>query len=298
MSMISVIGKQAAQRYCYLDTNLWNVLCDRSVDPEILVRSLANRNATLALGLWNVYEMMKAPPSRIVELFSYLGSFLEVNTPCVVEVMQIFGMEVRAVQGRLPKIDILLDPTDYEKLKQSAENLGSGRFDEQDDSFLGGMAAYSTKARSGQIGHIQERRDVKNKLCAVSPESLEQWLQVEALTNRGIGILADRVRLLFELPLGEAGELACSLLASPTYRVARGLVRADLYYNWRCANRGSVPKDLFHDMYHVLNAIYCDSYATKEAGQEEYAKLLLTTNTKVATYNDHTPIDQWLDTVA
>jgi hypothetical protein len=29
------------------------------------------------------------------------------------------------------------------------------------------------------------------------------------------------------------------------------------------------------DIYHVLNATYCDMYATAEAGQKEYASLLL-----------------------
>jgi hypothetical protein len=71
-----------------------------------------------------------------------------------------------------------------------------------------------------------------------------------------------------------------------------------LYYNWRCANRGSNPKDLFDDMYHVLNAIYCDVYATKERGHAEYAGLLLTTNTKVAIYDGRTPVGGWIGSVA
>ena len=45
------------------------------------------------------------------------------------------------------------------------------------------------------------------------------------------------------------------LTASPACHLSRALVRADLYYNWRCANRGSNPKDLFDDTYDVLNAI-------------------------------------------
>ncbi len=46
-----------------------------------------------------------------------------------------------------------------------------------------------------------------------------------------------------------------------------------------------------------MNAAYCDSYATKEPGQEGYAKLLLTTNTTVAIYDGQGPVDQWLETV-
>jgi hypothetical protein len=35
----------------YLDTILWNLLCDQDVEPIILVESLASKNASLALGL-------------------------------------------------------------------------------------------------------------------------------------------------------------------------------------------------------------------------------------------------------
>jgi hypothetical protein len=65
-------------------------------------------------------------------------------------------------------------------------------------------------------------------------------------------------------------------------------------YNWRCANRGSVPKDLIDDMYHVLNAVYCDVYASAEAGQAEYAHLLLTPATRVAIYDKLLPVDEWM----
>jgi hypothetical protein len=36
------------------------------------------------------------------------------------------------------------------------------------------------------------------------------------------------------------------------------------YYNWRCARHGSNRPDLIDDMFHVLNATYCDVYVSKE----------------------------------
>src|SRR5712671_372308 len=53
-------------------------------------------------------------------------------------------------------------------------------------------------------------------------------------------------------------------------RIAKGIVRTDLYFNWRCANRGSTPGDLADDLYHVLNASYCAIYATAEPRQAVY----------------------------
>jgi hypothetical protein len=80
-------------------------------------------------------------------------------------------------------------------------------------------------------------------------------------------------------------------------RAAKALVRADLYYNWRCAHRDSVKKDLYDDMYHVLGAIHCDAYVTKEPAQAEYAHLLLTRASIVHVYPPEIPIDQWLESL-
>jgi hypothetical protein len=79
--------------------------------------------------------------------------------------------------------------------------------------------------------------------------------------------------------------------------VSRAIVRADLYSNWRCANRDSNPRDLVDDMLHVLQAVYSDIYATAEPKQSDYASLLLTPSTKVAIYDNNTRIDQWLLTL-
>jgi hypothetical protein len=86
------------------------------------------------------------------------------------------------------------------------------------------------------------------------------------------------------------------VLLAQSKRFAKGVVRSDLYYNWRCANRGSEPKDLIDDMYHVLNAVYCDVYATREEGQAEYAPLTLSPKTKVAIYAGGR-IDQWIESL-
>jgi hypothetical protein len=48
-------------------------------------------------------------------------------------------------------------------------------------------------------------------------------------------------------------------------------------------------------MYHVLNATYCEVYATAESGQTEYARLLLTDKTKIAIYEDgQESLEEWL----
>lgn len=48
------------------------------------------------------------------------------------------------------------------------------------------------------------------------------------------------------------------------------------------------------DMYHVLNAAYCNVYATAEPKQEEYAGLLLPPYVKIAIYDGNGPVKDWL----
>jgi hypothetical protein len=49
-------------------------------------------------------------------------------------------------------------------------------------------------------------------------------------------------------------------------------------------------------MLHVLQATYCDIYATAEAKESEYASHLLA-RTRVEIYGRQTPIDRWLETL-
>jgi len=119
-------------------------------------------------------------------------------------------------------------------------------------------------------------------LKSIPPAQLEHWLHTEGTSKAGINILAVHISGRFpEVTEAQALEYATALLAPTAKRFARGVVRSDLYYNWRCANRGPVPKDLIDDMYHVLNAVYCDVYATAERGQMEYAHMILTPLTKL-----------------
>ena len=112
-------------------------------------------------------------------------------------------------------------------------------------------------------------------------------------------LLAEQITRQFpEAPPAEALTWAAPLLASRTSRLAKGLVRADLYFNWRWAHRRAIPRDLYNDMYHVLLSTYCDVYATRESKQMGYAGLLLTPNIKLALYDSQCPLADWLKALA
>lgn len=128
------------------------------------------------------------------------------------------------------------------------------------------------------------------------PESrLAAWLATEATSRGAIIMLTGHIGRNFpQVRTAELLDYAAALIKNASSLISRAIVRADLYYNWRCANRGSNPPDLADDLYHVLNASYCEIYATDDRRQAEYASYILPSTTKVAIYDRSVPLDAWL----
>jgi hypothetical protein len=286
----------------YLDTNLWNALCDHAVAPGKLLTSLAAKNANLVLGLHNFYELAKTfstATSEAIErgssLFSYLKRFVDAGIPCAKENDELLAAEMTALQSGARTIDAFYRTEDRVLLSQRIDVLANGGFDESAAKFIENQGAFASNIRLSQIQRLESRADAKLYLKNVSPDKLDEWLQAETSSSAGPMSLKGHILNRFpEAPETDAMEYASKLLATPAGRMARGLVRAGSYYMWRCAYRDSVPKDLFDDIYHVLNSVHCDVYATEEKKQAEYAGLLLTAHTTVAIYDRQIPIDLWL----
>ena len=74
----------------YLDTMVWNKLCDEVADPEALVSALAAKGAELVIGTEAIYEMAKTfygdseeGRKRGQRLFEYLRHFVALNIRCM-----------------------------------------------------------------------------------------------------------------------------------------------------------------------------------------------------------------------
>jgi hypothetical protein len=292
----------------YLDTNLWNALCDRAVDPHKLVMSLDARNANLVIGLHNFYEFAKTfgkstdeTLERGKQLFSYLKQFVDVHTLCVKENDELLAAEMWALQLRSPTVDTFYDVKDYALIRQGIDRLAIGEFDERAAKFIEAQRGFASDIRFGQMRRLESRADAKELLKNVSPEEVQTWLEAETSGASGPENLKGHIMIMRRFPEAteaDAKKYSSVLLGNPNSRFAAGLVRASSYYMWRCAYRDSVPGDLFDDIYHVLNSIHCDVYATEEKKQAEYAGLLLTAHTSVAIYDGKKPLDLWLRELA
>ena len=292
----------------YPDTNIWNALCDQAVDPAPLRATLAAKEARLVLSYHTVYELLKTfrgssahAPLYAAELFANLGAHLAGDhISCVHEVLELLGREMAVVVRRIPALDPFVSKAGLMEMIAQVRRLASGDFSTQADTFVNERRSLSSAARSGQKEHTEPRPDVTERLRAISTDKLRAWLtdSTATATPTALSLLSEKIRHRFpEATIDDSRSYARALLESQTLRAAKALVRADLYFNWRCAHRGSNPKDLYDDMYHVLGAIYCDAYATKEPAQTEYAYLLLTPATSVHIYADEVPIDRWLESL-
>jgi hypothetical protein len=290
----------------YLDTVLWNLLCDCAIDPRKVVASLGRGNAKLVLGLHNFYELAKTfrgqgknALERGQYLFSYLKDFIDADILCVKENDELLAMEMWALQSKTSLVDAFFGKEDLLLLRRGVEKLASGGFDDRTAKFIERQRGFASDIRLGQKRRLENNADAQRFLKNVPSDKVEQWLDAEMRSPSGRENLKDHIRRRFpEAAEIEAMEYASALLDSPASPLAKGLVRAGSYYMWRCACRGSVPADLFDGMYHILNSVHCDVYATQEKKQTEYAKLVLTTSTRVAVYDSGTSLDKWLEALA
>ncbi len=212
---------------------------------------------------------------------------------------QLVG-EVEALMNRSSTVNAFYAPDgfEYDKLRTEIAKLSEGTVDEQALQSITNRQQFAQATRMDQKTHLDGRPDIREQLKTVSETRLSAWLDDEVTSRSGIWLLAGHLRRIYtDLPAQTAEQVADTLLRVPPSRISKGLVRADLYYNWRCASRGSNPSDLVDDIYHVLNATYCDVYATGEGGQGDYASLLLDGWTKVAIYDGKKPVDEWLLTL-
>jgi len=281
----------------YLDTNLWNELCDQAVDPAHLVSALRAKGSNLAIGPHSIFELAKTfakAPARGKELFSYISRVLAEKILYTKEITGILESEMTSLRDGT-EVEPFASVDNYSQFRRDVEAFARGNFTEQAQAFVSQRMSLGVQSRRDAQIHFDNRPDVKARLKAINPEDLPRWLASETRSPQGMELLVGQIMRQFtDAPMHEVMSWAKPLIDSAACRLASGLVRADLYHSWRACNRGSLPKDLYHDMYHVLQAIHCDVYATKEGGQQDYTGLLLTRNTHVAIYDKLTPVDEWL----
>jgi hypothetical protein len=284
----------------YPDTNIWNRLCKQDENPAKVVEGLSGKGATLVLSSHTIYELARTftgsrPNSKeqAVKLFSYIKKFLDAGIPCSKQLMELVGDEAVAFERGQASINPLMSDADRKVLCDEVNKLAAGNLEQRVPEFIEKRRAFAAETREDQKNHFDGRQELKDHLLKVPEADLPNWLPAETMTASGVAIISGHLEGIFGGSKPPASWLL-AFLQSPISVASKGVVPADLYYNWRAANRGSNPPDLMDDMLHVLQAIYCAFYITEEPKQSQYAHLLLTPATRVAIYDHAESVSEWL----
>jgi len=170
--------------------------------------------------------------------------------------------ECYALENHLSEIDPLLGPSDRDIVGVEVGKLANGIVEQPVRDFIEKRTEAAVDTRVDQREHVAARKELREKLKAISQPDLAAWLKTETMSPYGIEVFYQHLKKMHGN--GPKREYARDVLLSATAHAARALVRADLYSNWRAGTRGSNPADLVDDMLHVLQAIYSDFYVTGE----------------------------------
>lgn len=287
--------------FIYPDTNIWNRLCRQGEDPAKVLQALSARGATLVLSPHTIYELARTftgstPTSKeqAVKLFCYIKAFLDAGIPGSKQLMDLVGDEAVAFGQSQSSINPLLNDKDRQVMCEEVAKLAAGNLEQRVPDFIQKRMAFAGETREDQKNHFDGHGKLKDYLLNVPEADLPKWLPAETMTASGIAIISGHLERISGGSTPPTS-WALTFLQSAVSSASKGVVRADLYYNWRCANRGSNPPDLVDDMLHVLQAIYCHFYVTEEPKQSQYASLLLTPTTRVGIYDHNTPGGMWLE---
>jgi hypothetical protein len=279
----------------YLDTVLWNALCDEGADAKSLISALSTKHNELVLGHEAIYEMAKTfgpNPVRGRELFAYVRTFTELGILCPIENPEILRRESKmAWRGDQEQFDIFLKPADYLRLQQEVDKLSRGVIDQRVDRVIKSRKQFAADERAETSARYAIASSLKARLSRLSERDLEK----EAKGMLGRRVLSDHLQTLY--PESATRKFVIKrLLASPQYRFSNAVVRADVYANWRTVRNKSMPRDLLPDLDHIVAASYFDVYATKEAAHGKYAPLVLK-RTRVAIWNGQGSVSAWLNSL-
>ncbi len=289
----------------YLETNIWNNSLDQHVEPSVLLEKLDRAGCTPVLSLHVIFELLKTFRStepraqdRGRRLFTHLAQYLSAGLRCATkDALECLVAEMYSSRGTL-STEKFLSTSDLDKITVEISRLASGEIKSEWFTHIEAQSKLAQADRLRQQKFSNANVSVSERLRLVSTDQLGAWLDRSLSTQMAREVLTEQ--LAWRFPEEDISELAkySNFLLTGNCRVACGLVKATLYYNWRCANRGSNPSDLLDDIYHVLSASYCDKYATEEGKQSEYASHILQESTQVCIYNRTQPLDEWLLRVA
>jgi len=269
------------------------------------MQRLLERNAYLAFSSHNLYEIAKTfhgtkaqTKAKGKDLVAFLMKFFDGSIQHPIESGQLLKAEANVNKFmRSPFADeIFVKATETNLFKAESQALLQEPLRPDISDFISNRKMKVADLRTNQMTRLANSPSLLARLKAIASKDLKLFLANESKSLQALRILDFHLHNVFpDLRLGIVRELSNILLNSGIAPFTHSLIRATLYMNWRAANYGGLASDIPDDMYHMLNAIYCDVYATGEAAQS-YAIDLLASKTTFRNYpqDRSVAIDDWL----
>jgi hypothetical protein len=168
----------------YLDTMLWNELCDQNVDAAALISVLIAQGKRLVLGAEAMYEMaktFKSNPTRGKQLFVYLKTFTDQGIQGVRDNPRLLLAEAdAAMSGTKVDVDVFWDPVNQENMQREIEKLSNGIVDKKAEDAIESRAKLAATERADISSHYGGKSALKARLSGVSQTDLPKWIVKEA----------------------------------------------------------------------------------------------------------------------
>jgi len=293
----------------YFDTTIWNVLAQRSPSAASSCQSLSERGIYVTLGLNAYFEMLKSfygkrldARARGRKLFACVHECLDSGVRIIKTWEEILIEESKKTLDKTSSIDLFCDAELQRRLRSDASDLASGKIHGWTRELMLKRDLQSEQVRNFASQSISRQPDLVRDLRAVEPAALSTFLDEQVGGPTGCHLLAKYLSQIFPmfketLPMA-ADELATMLLESSSNRVARAIVRSDIYQNWRAARKDCtvVQQSVPDDSYHVVNAGYCDQFVTEDRdGQADAASHALFDITASVYRDRQVPFFHWLE---
>ena len=158
----------------YLDTNIWDQLCDQKVFPKQFVDALASKGYTLVLSFHSVYEFGRiftsidpAIIARGRHLCAYIKEYLDLGMPWTKEFWELILAEAYEFENGQSAIDPMATQEECALTKQEIEKLANGIVEERVRPFLDKRLDFAQETRADQKSHIDNRQQLKTNLKQV-----------------------------------------------------------------------------------------------------------------------------------
>jgi hypothetical protein len=287
----------------FIDNNIWDQLCDQRVEPKAFMDVLAAKGYTLVISFHSVYEFGRlfatddaTLQARGRRLCAYVKRFLDLGMPCMKEFWELIVAEAYAFEKGLSSIDPMATPEQSAQTNIAVTELATGIINDRVRPFLEQRLQFAKDTRDQQKEHLAARNQLTGNLKVIAEMDLADWMRKETITPEGANTLYKK--FIKRLGPGPTPENVLNLLKLPMAEAARASVRADLYYNWHCAQYGGLRLDLTDDLLHLVQAVYCNLYLSEDKSQARYGPRILTPRTHIEIYPDRKiPIEQWIVSV-